>query len=253
MNPPPIRPPAIFALSFSLAFVVPLACGLAQENAPKAISSKDALQMGVEKLADTIKGGEAGEDQACRLFAAAKRLETENRLAQKDLAQVLELDYWRRTLSECIDGFCSLAYGINGGGTMYSHAASRNDAELEEALARLAGNLPLAEGKGDKDSGKKMEKLIAFVRKLEISKDIADIQDESAGKRFLKERESTLAALENLKALTDSAPAPVAKMLVSFVVSNAAWIEFPGADQDPKSQPESKEPAPQKSPAKKKS
>jgi len=206
-----------------LFFCLSAVSALARDEEPrKAFTQAQALKLGEEKIADALKGGEAGEDQAARIYAAAKRLETENKLAQRDVEQILELGYWRKVLNDCTDGFCMTAYGINGGGSMYSHAANRNDADLELFLAGFAQKLPLQPGTGDPASLAKVEKMGTFVSELKVMEDLGP----ETMKIFKEEQAKLISALQNLKAIAAGLPAPQCKAVVAFVEKSASWIEF---------------------------
>jgi hypothetical protein len=199
---------------------------MAQDDAPKPVSMELALKLGPEKLTRIVGGSEAGQDIACQLYAAAKRLQTENRLAKQDLRLVTELDWLRRTLGDCIDGFCSMAYGINGGGTMYTHAESRNDASLEDFLADFSKH-PSAGGKGDPESIARLEKLIQYVSKLEIPADIKSDANKEMIEAFLKFRTETVESLNILKATCAESKEAGSKALAGFIISQASWIDYP--------------------------
>jgi hypothetical protein len=206
---------------------------MAQDDAPKPVSMELALKLGPEKLTRIVGGSEAGQDIACELYAAAKRLQTENRLAKQDLRLVTELDGLRRTLGDCIDGFCSMAYGINGGGTMYTHAEARNDASLEDFLADFSKR-PSAGGKGDPESIARLEKLIQYVSKMEIPAATKTGADKEVIEAFLKFRKETLESLTILKATCAESKETSSKALVVFLIDQASWIEYP-ADKKGKS------------------
>lgn len=210
-------------------FLTSLAAASAGEDAPKPVTLAQALKLGPEKLTDLTGGSEVGQDIACQLYASAKRLQTENRLAAKDMRLVAELDSARRTIGDCIDGFCNLAYGLNGGGTMYSHAEARNDVALEDFLAEFS-NHPTAPGKGDPATTRRLEELAKHVSSLEIPADIkADAGAEMVA-AFAKFRAETLESLNTVKVICSESEPTRAKALGKFVVSQAKWIDFPAAE-----------------------
>ncbi len=201
---------------------------MAQEEALKPVSMELALKLGPQKLIRIVGESEAGQDIACELYAAAKRLQTENRLAKQDLRLVTELDWLRRTLGESIDGFCCMSYGINGGGTMYTHAEARNDAALEDFLADFSRR-PSAGGKGDPKSIASLEKLIQYVSKLEIPADTKADAGKEMIEAFLKFRRETSDSLNILKMTCMECKEDAAKALVEFIISQASWIDYPAA------------------------
>lgn len=85
----------------------------------------------------------AGEDNAARLLAAARRIQTEARVASKSMRRVMVLDGWREALDQWDDLQLELVWFWSGGGTMYYHMMSGNDATNEEFLAGIADNLPV--------------------------------------------------------------------------------------------------------------
>ena len=68
---------------------------MAQDDTPKPVTMEQALKLGPEKLTAIVGASEAGQDIACGIYAAAKRLQTENRLAKTDLRLVVDLDWLR--------------------------------------------------------------------------------------------------------------------------------------------------------------
>jgi len=85
------------------------------EDKPKMITAAQALKLGPEGLTELTNPSEAGQDQAAMLYATAKRLQTENTLAKRDLQAVVTLEEWRTAISQCRESAFSLAYIINGG------------------------------------------------------------------------------------------------------------------------------------------
>ncbi|MCX6874852.1 MAG: hypothetical protein NTW21_13740 [Verrucomicrobia bacterium] len=78
--------------------------------------------------------GEAGWDLCAQLTSAARRTETEHRLAQDDVMMVLRLDEWREPLAEFLDLIVEAAGVGTGGGTWVGHETIRNDLNLESEL-----------------------------------------------------------------------------------------------------------------------
>ena len=138
-------------LTVVLTTTIPLLAQDANEKKdPLPISQ--VLKLGVEGLTEFTGPSEVGQDEAAELFAAARRLTTEQSLGQKDVHLVMELQTWRQALSKFRDSIISLAYIINGGGTMYTHGERRDVTEVEDFLAGLANRLPFAAGKGARNA-----------------------------------------------------------------------------------------------------
>lgn len=216
---------SVFLTSFSVVF--------AAEGEVKPVTIEQALKLGPEKLTSLVGGSEVGQDMACQWYATAKRLETENRLAKRDLRDVVELNEWRRVLSEVIDGFCNMAYGINGGGTMYTHMEARNDATLENFLADFS-KLPRGEnGKEDGLAGERLTKLGQFVAHLEIPEEIAKNSDQDTMDAYHQFRKQTSAALMVLQAQASDASAARVKAVMGFVSSQASLIGWRDAAKKP--------------------
>ena len=193
---------------------------------PSPLPWRRALKLGPQKLSEATDSSEAGMDQACQLYVVAKRLETGNKLAARDNQQVADLDSWRRPITRCAEGFCELAYGIAGGGTLYSHAANRSVADVEDFLATFSKGLPFQDGKGDQAPGEKLDRLISYVGKLGCP---GDTEAEIA-KAFKDQRTEQVAVLKELKTLCRYA-ATQEKQAIDFVVKGASWIDFPESEK----------------------
>src|SRR5690242_17775404 len=96
-----------------------------------------ALKLGEEGLLEYAGTSEVGQDRAAEFYATAKRITTEQALGEKDLRLVVDLQDWRRAISDCRKNFYALAYIVNGGGTMYSHGERRDCSAVEDFLAEL--------------------------------------------------------------------------------------------------------------------
>lgn len=115
----------------------------AQDGEHKPITQAEALKAGPEKLVDILGDeSEAGLDQAALLYATAKRLETETKLAAKDLLLVQQLDELRGPLTHWQDEIMAIGYISTGGGTMWSHQSARSSAGREDFLATVAAKMP---------------------------------------------------------------------------------------------------------------
>lgn len=129
------------------------------------VTSALALRLGAYRMTRIVDTGrsECGQDYAAKLYAAAKRIETEQALAQRDLELVYDLNTWREALASCRAGAWVLAEYVHGGGTAWGHNAERDCAELEDFLAHLATRLPIAEGSGNVEADKVIDQVIDTV------------------------------------------------------------------------------------------
>ncbi len=111
---------------------------------PGALSAKSILAKDPDTIASDLHDvSEAGQDRAARIWATAKRLETETKLAATSVPGVMQLDYWRQTLNRWQDLWLDLRSVESGGGTMWGHFAARNDATLEKFLAAQCEGLSM--------------------------------------------------------------------------------------------------------------
>src|SRR5207244_10323964 len=114
---------------------------------------------------------EGGQDQAARLYAAAKRITTEQALGQKNLKLVIDLESWRNVISACRRSCMSIGYITNGGGTMSGHQATRDSAAVEDFLAETSKSLPFPDAKGDPNADKVIDRTIALIKNLHASRE----------------------------------------------------------------------------------
>jgi len=196
------------------------------KKAPLTLAT--ALKLGPAGLTKFTNASEAGQDRAAGLYATAKRIETEQALARRDLTLVPDLDSWRETLAQVRGGSCTLAYLVNGGGTMYSHGAARDCAPLEDFLAALATRLPLAEGKGDAKAAKQVDDALAFLRKLKAAEGATARSPEEEKARFAKEVKIIAQQWEALKARLGEIPAGEARRIATFAVESLGWLKQGG-------------------------
>ena len=208
-----------------IACLLPLSlvCALAEEHL-KPVTQSQALKLGVEKLTKFTNESESGVDQAARLYATAKRIETEGALAKVNLAQVMELASWREQINTCMDSCCALAYGYFGGGTMYSHAASRNDAEIEDFLAKFAKKLPYPEGSESAEVVKTIDEAIQFTTALALSDD-AKLNGDDAEANFNKAKEEVIGNFKSLKFSLATLPSSTALKVAEMATSDLSWIK----------------------------
>ncbi|MGH8048358.1 MAG: hypothetical protein ACREKL_14035 [Chthoniobacterales bacterium] len=189
------------------------------------MTSAEVLKLGLDGLLNASDPSEAGQDHAAWLYATARRLETENALAQKNLELVLALDDWRDVLGKCRRGSCELACIVNGGGTMYSHGEARDCAPVEDFLAVLAKQLPLADGKGSAKATAKIEAAIAFLKKLKLYDSGDAAADKEAATRLDDERDRIIEQWENLKYMVSDIPAKQADKIAAFADDSLSWLK----------------------------
>jgi hypothetical protein len=203
----------------------PLLAAPDAEEAKPPLTMTKALKMGPEKLTEYTDESEAGQDHAANLYATAKQLETDLALAQRDLTQVAALNDWREAIAVCRLSPFSLAYIINGGGTMYSHGGSRDCAELENFLATFAKRLPLAEGKGDAKATKQLSEAIALFKKLKLPNtgDPKDMKEAEAN--LATEVKEAVEHWEALKGMIAVIPSQDAKAIAAFAVKTLSWLK----------------------------
>jgi histidyl-tRNA synthetase len=196
------------------------------EEAPKPVTQSIALKLGVEALAEKYTGeSEAGLDEAATLYATAKRMETESKLAKVDLRLVSELDSWRGPMQECRRDPIMLASILSGGGTMYSHAAQRDAADMEDFLAKLSARLPLKEGKGSPKAIAKMDAALAKIKALKPA-DLGDAEaNKEAASQMKENKAEALEHFETMKSMISYIPAEQSAMIVDFVVGGLSWLE----------------------------
>ncbi|MCX6873826.1 MAG: hypothetical protein NTW21_08455 [Verrucomicrobia bacterium] len=114
--------------------VAPAPMAIRQPPGPR---STQALLGADDPYAHAIKHGmygEAGWDLCAQLTSAARRVETEHRLAQSDVMMVLKLDEWREPLADFLDLIVEAAGVGTSGGTWVGHESNRNDLNLESEL-----------------------------------------------------------------------------------------------------------------------
>lgn len=152
---PLILPVALLVASSSISSAEP-------ETAKPFIDPLDVvLSLRIDELA--MKRGipsEAGLDRAARLWATAKRVETEGRVAKRSVRRVGVLSNWRFALDRWQDLQLELVATATGGGTMWGHLRSRNDVDLEKFLAGVADQLPLEGNDTGPVTSKALEELL---------------------------------------------------------------------------------------------
>ena len=195
------------------------------DDKPEAVTMQKALKLGAEELTQITGGSEVGQDHAAYLYATAKRIETENALAQKDVQLVIDLHDWREAISKARGSCYSLAYIINGGGTMYTHSHARDCAAVEDFLADLAKRLPLKDGKGDAKASKVIDDTISVIKKLKPA-DLGDAKTNKRAKTDLADEVKRVTEVwTNLKYMVEAIPADEAKKIVAFAADTVTWLK----------------------------
>lgn len=121
-------------LTVSLVVVVVMAGFVFGQDANKSqepVTVSKALELGEEGLTQYTGLSEVRQDEAAEYYATAKRLTTEQALGQKSVQLVIDLQNWREAISACRKSIDSMAYVVNGGGTMYSHGQRRDVSAVE--------------------------------------------------------------------------------------------------------------------------
>ena len=193
---------------------------------PDPIPTSLALKLGSENLTEYTGLSEAGQDRAAQIHAAARRIQTEHSLGDKDLKLVLALDEWRESLTNCRRGFFTFMYMIEGGGTMYGHAQARDCNEVEDFLADLSKRLPLeGKGKGDAKAIRQIDDTLAFLKALKPY-DTGDPNSMKETKtQFAAKIEETNRHFEVLKGMLSEIPADQARKIAAFSVEPVSWLK----------------------------
>lgn len=213
-----------FSLVVALTGTMPL-CAADNDDKPQPITAAQALKLGVEGLTEKLGPSEIDQDEAARLYATAKRLDTEQALAKKNLKLVTELKEWRSSLESCRGHAFTMAYIVNGGGTMYTHGHARDCAEVEDFLATLAKRLPLAEGKGDPGASKELNDAIVFLKKLKPY-DSGDAKaDKRAKAELVTQAKNAEEHFTSLRYMIEAVPAQDAKDIAKFAVDSLEWLK----------------------------
>ncbi len=218
---------SVKATAAAVVFALAIVCQSAgaknacETNSPVTLAT--ALKLGTEKLTKITGESECGQDFAARLYATAKRIETEHALARRDLELVLQLDVWREALSKCRVGSWDLAYYYHGGGTMWGHGAARDCAPLEDFLAGLAKRLPFADGKGSVKAAKQIDDAIAFIKKIKPHGEDAE-STEGSKAQFHAEVEQVTGYWDHLRYLIKEIPADEAKRIVAIAGDSLRWL-----------------------------
>jgi len=212
--------PALYLIFVLLLSALPLAARAQMEP----VTMARALELGVEGLSENASS-EVGMNRAATLYAIAKRLQTENTLAKRNLELVEELDTLRNLISPCRRGPCELAYIVNGGGTMYSHGAARDVSEVEDFLAGLSKQFPLPSGTGSPKATTKMDAAIIFLQSLKPYESGDAATDKESSVELAAEKQRVIAHWENLKSMIEQIPAAQAEAIAAFADNSLSWLK----------------------------
>lgn len=216
----------ILCASALMSLLIVTTCAVGKEEKKGPVTYAIALKLGPHKLTEYTGGSEAGQNHAATLYATAKKLETEQALAKKDLESVVALNEWRDAITKIRQGAFGLIYIYNGGGTMFSHAGTRDAATAEDFLARLAKSLPLAEGKGSAEAVAKIDDYIKFIKTLDLNDVGADVATPEAKVHLAEESKRVIEHWESLKFQIQQIPADEAMMIVNFVADAFGWLRY---------------------------
>jgi hypothetical protein len=181
-----------------------------------------ALKLGVDGLVPKYaEDSEEGRDSAAGMYAAAKRLETDYALGQRDLDLVLVLNDWRVLVQECRQDYFVLQEIEAGGGSIYLHAMARDIARIEDFLATFSKRLPLAEGKGDAKTTAAIKTRIAEIKKTKLEADA----DKEAKASLAETIEEQVTRLGELLVMLEAMPAEDAKNIGAFILSAQKALE----------------------------
>lgn len=108
--------------------------GPAGDAPPFSAQSVIASKSHIAFAFDRGMTSEAGWDASARMRAAAIRVDTESRLARRDIRLVMGLSRWREDLDRLQDLMVSVGEVATGGGTWAGHEMERNGLELEVQL-----------------------------------------------------------------------------------------------------------------------
>ena len=200
-----------------LLLITTAGSGFAQDADEKKepVTVSQALKLGEEGLTEYTGLSEVGQDQAAELYAAAKRITTEQALGQRNLQLVIDLDGWRTVIAQCRRSCMSIGFITNNGGTMSGHQARRDSVAVEDFLAEMSKTLPLPEAKGDPKALEVIDRTIALIKKLKADRN---------QKSELTERvKSAIEDWTRLKDMIAEIPAENAKKIAFFATDPVSW------------------------------
>ena len=184
-----------------------------EKKEPVTISQ--ALKIGEEGLTEYTGLSEVGRDEAAELYAAAKRITTEQVLGQKNLQLVIDLDGWRTIIAQYRRSCMSLGFITNNGGTMSGHQARRDSVAVEDFLSEMSKSLPFPDDKGDPKALEVIDRTIALIEKLKADRN---------QKSELAERvKSAIEDWTRLKDMVAEIPAENAKKIAFFATDPVSW------------------------------
>ena len=184
-----------------------------EKKEPVTISQ--ALKIGEEGLTEYTGLSEVGRDEAAELYAAAKRITTEQVLGQKNLQLVIDLDGWRTIIAQYRRSCMSLGFITNNGGTMSGHQARRDSVAVEDFLSEMSKSLPFPDDKGDPKALEVIDRTIALIKKLKADRN---------QKSELAERvKSAIEDWTRLKDMVAEIPAENAKKIAFFATDPVSW------------------------------
>ena len=149
------------------------------------------------------------------LYAAAKRITTEQALGEKNLQLVIDLQGWREVISRCRTSCMSLGFITNGDGTMSGHQTRRDSVAVEDFLSEMSKSLPFSDGKGDPKALEVIDRTIALIKKLK-----ADRNQKSELAELAK---SAVEDWKRLKDMIAEIPAENAKKIAFFATDPVSW------------------------------
>jgi hypothetical protein len=167
----------------------------AQDEPAPPITAAEAVKLGVDGIAE--KRGdqsEVGYANAAVTYAAAKRLETENALAARDVSLVVDLDHFRDIIANWDMAWSEAMYAAAGGGTMWARLPAHLEASGEEMLAEFAKRLPLKEGGASPETLAKWNKVGKIIEKAPVP----EYADDTTKAGWKEQKEALHTLWENL-------------------------------------------------------
>jgi hypothetical protein len=181
------------------------------------------VKLGVEGIAE--KRGdqsEVGYANAAVTFAAAKRLETENALAAKDISLVVELDHFRDLIANWDMAWSEALYSAAGGGTMWARLPAHLEASGEEMLAKLAKRLPLKPGSASAETLTKWNRVGKVIEKATVP----EHADEATKAGWKGQKESLHALWETLGYELQAIEDADARLLLEHIFPEEEQLEM---------------------------
>jgi hypothetical protein len=206
-----------------LAFCLP--ANSQDDAAAKPVTASEALKAGQAKLAAKLGDeSESGNASAAVYYATAKRLDTEAKLGAKDLSLVLDLQNLRQIISAWDDAWCEAQYTLSGGGSMWVHFTSTNDAVLEDLLADLAKKLPFKPGNADATTLGKWATVEKAVTAAKLPKDIKE-SDPEAEKVWKEQKAALLKHHARLDVEMQAIPNDICQIIMKHIMPDKDALE----------------------------